>query len=425
MTPRKGTIVLMGSGELSTTMVAVHKEQLARFGPAPRAVFLDTPAGFQLDVDRISRRAVEYFRLRVRQPLLVASLKSSREPLPETAEKAFQRLRDADYILLGPGSPSYAARHLRATSVPQILVKRVQEGGCLVAGSAVAATVGHMTLPVYEIYTVGHDLHWIDGVNILGPFGFDLAVVPHWNNAEGTSHDTRFCFMGKQRFEKLAAMLPKEVSILGIEERTACIVDLETGEARIAGRGRAVLHRRGGKTVFGEGDRFPIEVLQGQAGESFGAAARPPSVAKAAQAAKSRLPVLWDGVQKWRASFMEGLERRDPKTLVNALLELDRIIWQAQLDLEDEKLVTRARKVLRNLIVLIGPALETGLLPERAADIAPLVEELLRLRATFRHNAQREAADAVRSALLQAGVIIEDAGQEARWRLAGATSAKV
>ena len=120
MASRKGTVVLMGSGELTATMVEVHKEQLARFGTAPRAVFLDTPAGFQLNVDQISRRAVEYFRLHVRQPLIVASFKSNEVLTPYEAEKAFHRLREADYILIGPGSPTYAVRQLRPTPVPDI-----------------------------------------------------------------------------------------------------------------------------------------------------------------------------------------------------------------------------------------------------------------------------------------------------------------
>jgi hypothetical protein len=44
----KGMIALMGSGELTATMVEVHKELLGRVAAVPRAVFLDTPAGFQL-----------------------------------------------------------------------------------------------------------------------------------------------------------------------------------------------------------------------------------------------------------------------------------------------------------------------------------------------------------------------------------------
>ena len=420
MASRKGTVVLMGSGELTATMVEVHKEQLARFGTAPRAVFLDTPAGFQLNVDQISRRAVEYFRLHVRQPLIVASFKSNEEHTPYEAEKAFHRLREADYILIGPGSPTYAVRQLRPTPVPDILVRRVQDGGCLVAASAAALTVGRMTLPVYEIYKVGHDLHWVEGMNILGPLGFDLVVVPHWNNAEGGTHDTRFCFMGKPRFDKLAALLPEDVSIFGLDEHTACIIDLETEEARIAGIGRAVLRSAGGEKIFEKGDRFSIDILRGRAGAPKRSTRPTPSPERPPEAGQATPPSFWDTIHLLRASFLDGLQRRDPKAIVNALLELDRTLWQAQLDLENEEFISQGREVLRDLIVLLGPALESE--PrESAACIAPLVEELLTLRTTFRHNEQWEAADAVRDCLLRAGVIVEDAHEGVRWRLAVAS----
>ena len=54
MASKKGIIALMGSGELTTTMVEVHKELLARVDQPPKAIFLDTPAGFQLNVDQLS-----------------------------------------------------------------------------------------------------------------------------------------------------------------------------------------------------------------------------------------------------------------------------------------------------------------------------------------------------------------------------------
>ena len=63
--PPKGIIVLMGSGELTSTMAGVHRELLAGLGPAARAVFIDTPAGFQLNVDQISAKAALYFRDKV------------------------------------------------------------------------------------------------------------------------------------------------------------------------------------------------------------------------------------------------------------------------------------------------------------------------------------------------------------------------
>ena len=44
---------------------------------------------------------------------------------------------------------------------------------------------GRYTLPVYEIYKVGQDLHWIDGLSFFGDFGLRLSVIPHWNNNDG------------------------------------------------------------------------------------------------------------------------------------------------------------------------------------------------------------------------------------------------
>jgi hypothetical protein len=78
MAPKKGMIALMGSGELTSTMVEVHKELLAGLVDSAQAVFLDTPAGFELNVDQISQRALDFFRIHVGHPLSVASYKLNR-----------------------------------------------------------------------------------------------------------------------------------------------------------------------------------------------------------------------------------------------------------------------------------------------------------------------------------------------------------
>ena len=247
MASSKGMIALMGSGELTATMVEVHKTLLARLPNSPYAVFLDTPAGFQLNVDEISKKAVEYFRVHVQQSLAVASYKSSKDINAIEAETAFHLLRSANYVLVGPGSPTYTIRHLQKTPIPEILVKSIQSGGCLVAASAAALTIGRFTIPVYEIYKVGHDIHWIDGLDILSRFGLNLVVVPHWNNAEGGTHDTRFCFMGEPRFQKLEMLLPEDAMILGIDEHTACIIDFQTQRIDIQGIGNLTIRKKGVK----------------------------------------------------------------------------------------------------------------------------------------------------------------------------------
>ncbi|WP_372678316.1 Type 1 glutamine amidotransferase-like domain-containing protein [Desulfosarcina sp.] len=257
-----GKIVLMGSGELTATMVEVHKGLLQQLPGTPRAVFLDTPAGFQLNVDQISTRAADYFQTHVRHPLAVASFKSNTPTVDYDRLQANRLLRQADFVLIGPGSPTYAVRQWEESPVPDLLARCVTAGGCLVAASAAALTVGRFTLPVYEIYKVGQDLHWVDGLNLLGRFGLNLVVVPHWNNAEGGTHDTRFCFMGATRFEALAAMLPQALPVLGLDEHTACILDLASDQAEVKGIGGITLRTSDGVMTVPSGSRFSLSVFR-------------------------------------------------------------------------------------------------------------------------------------------------------------------
>ncbi len=415
MSARKGIIALMGSGELTATMVEVHKELLAGLEDSPRAVFLDTPAGFQLNVDQLSARAVEFFHTHVQQDMAVASFKSKEASSPYEAEQALHQLRHADFLLIGPGSPTYAVRQWQNTSIPEILTKRVEVGGCLVAASAAALTVGRFTLPVYEIYKVGEALHWVEGINILEHFGLNLVVVPHWNNAEGGTHDTRFCFMGESRFRKLESLLPEDVSIFGLDEHTACLIDLEKEEAVIKGLGTVTLRHGGGEMIFPKGDRFPLDVLRGKDSGKTWEKTAPGSVSLEDSPGRGE-ESFWHRIHEIQETFRRGLETHQAKETTSALLELDRTVWQAKQDLENEEFISQARELFRDLIVVLGMKLESS--PKDTADcLAPLVEDLLGLRENLRRNRQWQDADALRGALERAGVIIEDTEDGPQWRL--------
>jgi len=412
----KGKIVLMGSGELTATMVEVHKALLDQLPGSPQASFLDTPAGFQLNVDQISQKAVEYFRKNVQYPLTVSSFKSRENATEIEAAQAFQRLRQSAYILIGPGSPTYAVSQWIGSPVPEIFAQCVKNGGCLAAASAAALTVGRFTLPVYEIYKVGQKLHWVEGIDILGEFGLDLVVIPHWNNAEGGTHDTRFCFMGATRFEKLVALLAERVPVFGLDEHTACILNLETEEAEVKGIGTVTLKRDDREATFKSGDRFPLDILRGASVDPDwnSETAATPQRQKFNAGIQD---VFWDRIHSLEAGFHNGLARHDAGESTNALLELDRNIWQAQIELENEELVSQARELLRDLIVLLGNELESS--PKNEAEcLQPLVEELLELRQKFRTNRQWAEADAIRDCLSRISITVEDTEDGSRWQLA-------
>jgi hypothetical protein len=283
-----------------------------------------------------------------------------------------------------------------------------------VAASAAALTVGQFTLPVYEVYKVGEELHWVEGMDFLGRFGLDLVVVPHWNNAEGGTHDTRFCYMGEPRFRKLESILPEGSSVLGLDEHTACLIDLETEEAVIRGIGRVTLRRDNAERYFEKGERLPVDVLRGgSVGQGWRREA--PAAVGAQVSAETEEGSFWDGVHRIEAAFQRGLETGDSVQTTNALLELDRTIWEAQQALESGEFISQARDILREMIVTLGVELSSATDPTGCPE--PLVEELLALRERFRQRKQWQDADAIRDSLQRVSIVIYDTEEGPRWHL--------
>ena len=233
-----GLVVIMGSGETAPSMVTVHQRALARV-PGQPAVVLDTPYGFQGNADDLTARTLAHFHDRVGRDLEVASFRSkaAADADPLAFEQALDLLRHAGWAYAGPGSPSYVLRTWAGTPVPDLLAKVVERGGVLCFSSAAALTLGLATVPVYEVYKVGEEPRWLDGLGLLERLaGLRCALVPHWDNAEGGTHDTRFCYLGEGRLLRLEAELPEGVGVLGVDEHTALLLDLGAGTATVAAR---------------------------------------------------------------------------------------------------------------------------------------------------------------------------------------------
>ena len=138
--------------------------------------------------------------------------------------------------MAGPGSPSYALRQWVGGPIPAALADRVRDGGILTMASAAALTLGAVTIPVYEIYKVGAEPAGCPGSTSWAPAtGLRAAVVPHYDNAEGGNHDTRFCYMGERRLRILEGQLPPGTFILGVDSHTALVLDLDLRTAAVSG----------------------------------------------------------------------------------------------------------------------------------------------------------------------------------------------
>ena len=243
-------------------MVKVHRQLFDRLGPGTvPAVLLDTPYGFQANARDISARAVSYFRESVRRQVEVASLERAAEAGTVALEAVLARVSEARWVFSGPGSPTYALRQWRPTILPRLLAEKVLYGGCIVFSSAAALTLGRWTVPVYEIYKVGAEPVWADGLDLLTAVGLTVAVIPHFDNAEGGSHDTRYCYLGEERLRVMEAQLPPEGWVLGVDEHTACIFDFNAGTATVTGLGTVTVRRHGQSATIPAGKTLGIDEL--------------------------------------------------------------------------------------------------------------------------------------------------------------------
>jgi cyanophycinase-like exopeptidase len=416
----RGLIALIGSGELSGTMVETHKMLLSRNSAAEKTLFLDTPAGFQENVDMIAKRAADYFTRQVGRQMEVASFKSAETITSAEAEKVYRLLSEAGFVLIGPGSPTYIIRQLKETPVPALLSAMVTRGGCLVAASAAALSVGSHTLPVYEIYKVGETLHWVNGLNILGNLDLDLVVIPHWNNAEGGNHDTRFCYMGEKRFRALEAKLAPDTAILGLDEHTVCIIDFSSREACVGGLGKVTIRRGGLEQHYRRGEKISFEQLRGTAEllpEGRGiitADIKPMNSETLFEPEQDTL--FWGQLHNIETAFYRSLEQQDVPSITAQLLEADKLLWQAQLDLENPEFISQGRELFREMIVLAGTGINqmTNVIPRK---FTKLMDELIKLREKYRRKQRWSEADQIRSLLQSAGLVIEDTEEGPKWHL--------
>jgi hypothetical protein len=426
-------LVLMGSGETSPTMVKTHREVMSRLGPPPvPAVLLDTPFGFQANADELAAKAQHYFHESVGADLGVASYRSARSVGSVAYESALTALREARFVFAGPGSPTYALTEWRQSRVPEILRDKLEHGGCVTFASAAALTLGVVTVPVYEIYKVGATPEWAEGLDLLAIAGLNAAVIPHYNNAEGGTHDTRFCYLGEHRLALLEASLPEGAFVLGVDEHTGLVLDLDAGNARVVGLGVVTVRANGHSSTLAAGTEASIasiadlahslrargehsEAERPTGGQSRSAddKDRPPADTAASPGASPLLAT----VAEREAAFLQALEARDVDAAVQAVLDLEADLqaWSNETFQSDE--FDRARATLRSMVVRLGAVAVGGARDPREL-VGPFVDALLAVRSGARQDKRFADADAVRDRLVALGVEVRDSPEGTDWDVA-------
>ena len=414
-------LAVMGSGETAPTMVTTHRMLASKLQKPARAVLLDTPYGFQENAPELATKAVEYFQTSINLELEVAGLTEIIGADSLTVERGLQKVADAHYVFAGPGSPTYALRQWLGTPLAGLLNKKLRDGGIVTFASAAALTLGRFTLPVYEIYKVGEDPRWLDGLNILGEIGVNVALIPHYNNAEGGHHDTRFCYMGERRLSMLERELPDNVYVLGVDEHTGMVIDLDTQTVTVVGKGVVTIRVHGESTQIASGEIFSVDRLRDpasattrntrQTATSQSKTSAPANMATATAIFDNNLREATDRLNQVFATALAG---SDADGAARATLELDDAIAGWSGDTLQSDATDHARAVLRSMITRLAGAATGGLRDPRDV-LGPFVQVLLDLRAQVRADKRFDLSDIIRDRLAALNVEVRDTPDGAQW----------
>lgn len=432
-------LVIMGSGETAPTMTTPHRRVFERLaaatGGAVDAVLLDTPFGFQENVDILAAKTAEYFVDAASRTVEIAGLARTDGDDVVAIETAIAKIRGADWVFAGPGSPTFALRQWESTPVPDAIADKLTNGGAVVFSSAAALTLGRKTIPVYEVYKSGLDPYWVDGLDLLTAIGLPVVVIPHYDNKEGGNHDTSKCYLGERRLAMLEPELDDDVFILGIDEHTGVIIDLDAQTAEVVGKGGLTLRKDGVSTRIETGQTVPFSTLQqgpfssapgpdvhvGGADTSNGAASTsapgPGVPADAHDGPDASIPSLAGDATRLEAEFDAALAARDADGAVAAVLALDTAIVEWSRDTLQGDEMTKARTALRSMIVRLGSAATGGVRDPREV-LGPVVEAALAARITARSEKAYSVSDAIRDNLIAAGIEVRDTPDGAEWVLA-------
>lgn len=265
MNNQHGLVILVGSGERQPSGRKMFNWLFEQVAVPPRVAILETPAGFEPNSKDVAGQVGEFLEARLQnfspQVSVIPARKRGTSFSPD--DPALLRpISQANVLYMGAGSPTYAVRQLKQTLAWQMLTARHRLGAALVLASASTIAASQYTLPVYEIYKVGEELHWKEGLDFFGAYGLSLSILPHWNNTDGGSAlDTSRCYMGQARFEQLLSLLPRGQTIVGLDEHTSLVMDLKLAQCQVIGQGHVTILREGHQQQVAHGQTFPLTEL--------------------------------------------------------------------------------------------------------------------------------------------------------------------
>ena len=220
-------------------------------------------------------------------------------------------------------------------------------------------------------------------------------------------------------------MLDADTWVLGVDEHTGLVIDLDTETATVVGNGTVTIRLRETSHVHTSGSVIPLATLQNP-WDAFSNDGTTPSPAATSSNAShlvndatstSATPgSLEEALERHQREFAAALEQRDADSAVRACLALEQSMNDWSADTLQSDVMDRARETLRSMISQLGDAAVSGVKNPRDV-VAPYVEAMLQVRATVRAEKRYDLSDVLRDAFVNIGIEVRDTPSGVEWNL--------
>ncbi len=263
--------------------------------------------------------------------------------------------------------------------------------------------------------------YWADGLDLLTRFlDLPVAVIPHYDNAEGGTYDTRFCYLGEDRLHALEGELPDSAAVLGVDEHTAVIVDLVSKTVEVSGVGHLTVRRQARNERIPSGTTLTIDelgaIVAGVRHVPMDTSTVAASTGEPDSDDAGPAPSLDADVAAQRDLFDAAMTSRDVDAAVAALLGLDDVLQAWSADTLQSDSLDRGRRELRAMVVRLGELARAGAADPTVA-LAPIVESVLAARTAAREDKDFATSDVLRDALIAGGVVVMDTPNGSTWSI--------
>ena len=245
---KSGPIALVGSGEYLPQMEQIDRQLLDRVGrTSARVVVLPTAAGLEEPASprRWAQLGIHHFTK------LGVQVEAANILVRENAfdQSWLPLLERADLIYFSGGSPRHVIDTLADSPAWEVIRARHAAGAVLAGCSAGAMAFGRMTLQPRRVWgaaSLPSDT-WYPALNLVP----NVVVLPHF--------DRWMSRMGQPTLSQLAASLPDEVTLVGVDEDTALVkFDCEVWQA-MGRQGVSVIDAEHGEIRYRNGDRIEFK----------------------------------------------------------------------------------------------------------------------------------------------------------------------